>query len=64
MRQFIKPAHPGARIPDPHHGTFLPADGIEVEWDHHWEHHRLQGNIVVSDVAPGPGETADEPGHS
>lgn len=28
MRKFVKPAHPGALIPDPDRGGFLPQDGI------------------------------------
>jgi hypothetical protein len=51
MRVHVRPAHPDARIPDPAHNRFLPADGYEVEFDHHWRRHERQGNVVVSEIA-------------
>ena len=52
VRKHVKPAHEGARIPDPaHRGRFLPAAGLDVVWDHYWINREQQGDVVVSEVA-------------
>lgn len=36
MRRYVRPADPGATIPDPERGDALPPDGREVTWSAHW----------------------------
>ena len=57
-RIIVKPAHPGARIPDPAHGNFLAQDGAEVVWDHAWILRALRGEIVI--VEPLAAEAAGD----
>jgi hypothetical protein len=51
MRKHVTPVHPDAKIWDPAHGRFLPSEGQEVEFDHHWERMLRQGNVTAADVA-------------
>ena len=62
MRKVVTPAHPEARILDPDHGDFLPAEGREVAFTPYWLSHEAQGNVTVSDpVAPDYAPTAADP---
>ena len=55
IRKRVKPAHPGARIPDPAHpGLDLAQDGTEVTWDHHWIARERRGEVIVDEVRPEP----------
>lgn len=52
IRKTVKPAHPGARIPDPAHpGLDLPDDGAEVAWTTDWILRERRGEIVVLDAS-------------
>lgn len=61
MRKHVTPAHPAAKIWDPAHSRFLPPEGQEVEFDHHWLRMERQGNVTVADVPGAPEAKAAKP---
>jgi len=74
MRKHVAPAHPGASIPDPDRGGFLPPEGRTVPWTPHWAGMAAREEIAVTDApdevapeatdsteAPAPVQSAAEP---
>ncbi|MGF3027529.1 hypothetical protein ACQVP2_32585 [Methylobacterium aquaticum] len=72
MKKLIKPAVPGAVIPDVERGRDLPPDGLVLDWTPHWALMERRGDIVAEDppaaflpaeVSPSePPADATEPG--
>ena len=61
-RKHVTPANAAASVPDPIHGGYLPAAGIDVEYTIYWVLLALRGDIFVSDpVDPTPGDPAPGP---
>ncbi|KTS30862.1 hypothetical protein NS228_06195 [Methylobacterium indicum] len=56
MKKLIKPAVPGASVPDVERGRDLPAEGLVLDWTPHWALMERRGDIVAEDP---PVEVAD-----
>lgn len=56
MKKLIKPAVPGAVIPDVERGRDLPPEGLVLDWTPHWALMERRGDIVAEDP---PAEAAD-----
>lgn len=62
IRKTVKPAHPGARIPDlAHPGLDLPEDGLEVVWSVDWILRERRGEIVIIEAPREPAAPAEHP---
>ena len=61
MKKLIKPAVPGAVIPDVERGRDLPPEGLVLDWTPHWALMERRGDIVAEDppAEPAPAATAD-----
>lgn len=62
IRKFVKPALPGATIPDPTRGRDLPQGGQLVVWGPHWARLQRRGDIVVSDPPADPAPEVEDVG--